>query len=102
MSVDSNQNWTFPGDVIIGTAGKGFEIAEGSNARMGVATLVAGSATVANTSVTANTRIFYSRQAAGGVTGNLSCSKSAGVSFTLSSSSVLDTSTIAWELKEPA
>lgn len=80
--------------------GAGFEIAEGSNARMGVSTLVVGSVTVPNDTVTTNTRVFYSRQASGGITGNLSASVSPGVSFTISSTSVLETSTVAWELKE--
>lgn len=49
------------GNVIISNVGSGLSIAEGSNARMGQATLVAGTVTIANTSVTAATRIFVSR-----------------------------------------
>jgi hypothetical protein len=59
---------TFTSDVtgttanfIAATAGKGFQIKEGSNARMGTATLVNGTVTISNTSVTANTRIFLNR-----------------------------------------
>lgn len=48
-------------DIISATAGKGIQIKEGSNARMGTATLVAGTVTISNTSVTANTRIFINR-----------------------------------------
>lgn len=49
------------GNLVIATAGNGITIAEGANARMGQATLVLGTVTVANTSITANTRIFLSR-----------------------------------------
>lgn len=40
------------GDVIINTAGEGLKVKEGSNAKMGTVALVAGTATVSNTSVT--------------------------------------------------
>jgi hypothetical protein len=49
------------GNIILATAGKGVQIKEGSNARMGTATLVSGTVTISNTSITANTRIFLSR-----------------------------------------
>lgn len=86
----------------IGSAGGGVAIAEGSNARMGVATLAAGTVTVANTSVSANTRILPFRQAPGGVLGHLSVTKNAGVGFTITSSSNTETSVVAWVLFEPA
>ena len=69
---------------------------------MGVSTLAAGTVTVANTSVTANTRVATFRQAAGGTLGHLSATVNAGVGFTVNSSSATDTSTIAWVLFEPA
>lgn len=63
------------GNVVMNTAGNGLLIKEGSNARMGQSTLVGGTVTVANTSVTANTRIFISRASVGATgaaaTGNL-------------------------------
>ncbi|MFQ6851282.1 glycosyl hydrolase family 28-related protein [Streptomyces sp. 35M1] len=86
----------------IGSAGGGIAIAEGANARMGVATLAAGTRVVANTSVTANTRVATFRQAAGGTLGHLSTTKVAGTSFTINSSSATDTSVVAWVLYEPA
>ncbi|MFE2046803.1 right-handed parallel beta-helix repeat-containing protein, partial [Streptomyces sp. NPDC059477] len=86
----------------LGAAGGGIAIAEGTNARMGVSTLVGGTVTVANTSVTANTRVTTFRQAAGGTLGHLSATKAAGTSFTITSSSNTDTSTVAWVLYEPA
>lgn len=90
------------GDFRISVAGKGLRIAEGANARMGVSTLVAGTVTVANTSVTANTRIFLTRSTVGGTLGHLSHTKSNGVSFTINSSSATDTSVIQWLLIESA
>jgi hypothetical protein len=91
------------GNLLVSTAGKGIRIKEGANARMGVATLVAGTVTVANTSITATTRIFLSNDASGGVVGALAVSaRTVGTDFTITSTSVADTSQIAWELKEPA
>lgn len=45
------------------------KIKEGSNKRMGTATLTAGAATVNTTSVTANSRIFLTSNTDGGVVG---------------------------------
>ncbi|MFH9816132.1 glycosyl hydrolase family 28-related protein [Streptomyces sp. NPDC017230] len=86
----------------LGAAGGGVAIAEGANARMGVATLVGGTVTVANTSVTAGTRVAAFRQAVGGTPGHLSATVDPGVGFTLTSSSATDTSVVAWVLFEPA
>lgn len=86
----------------IGSAGGGIAVKEGANARMGVSTLVAGTVTVANTSVTATTRIAVFRQASGGTPGHLSVTRTAATSFTITSSSASDTSAVAWVLFEPA
>lgn len=89
----------------LGTAGAGIAVKEGANARMGVATLAAGTVTVNNTSVTANTRIFLTGQGNGasGTPGVPRVSaRVAGTSFTITSSSASDTSPVAWELREPA
>lgn len=95
-----------PDAINIGSAGGGVAIKEGgATARMGVVTLVAGTATVNNTSVTANTRIFLTGQnnGASGTPGTPRVSaRVAGTSFTITSSSGSDTSTVAYELKEPA
>lgn len=81
----------------------GVKFVEGSNARMGTATLTAGAATVSNTSVTANSRIFLTSQADGGTPGWLRVSaRTASTSFTITSSSGTDTSTVAWIIYEPA
>lgn len=71
------------------------------NGRMGTATLVAGTKVVANTSVTANTRVFLSRKTQGTGPGHLSYTLSAGVSFTITSSSGTDDADIVWVLLEP-
>jgi hypothetical protein len=90
------------GNVDIATAGKGLFVAEGANAKQGTAVLVAGTVTVANTSVTANSRIFLTSQADGGTPGFLRVTaRVAGTSFTITSSNAADTSTVAYEIFEP-
>jgi hypothetical protein len=74
----------------------------GANGRVGEAVLVAGTVTVANNSVTANTLIFLSRRVAGGTVGNLAYSRVAGTSFTITSSSATETSTVSYLLVEPS
>jgi hypothetical protein len=88
-------------DLDIGTLGHGLRIAEGANGRAGTAVLVAGTVTVANNTITANTRVDYCRAASGGALGHLSSTQVAGTSFTINSSSNTDTSTINWWLREP-
>jgi len=91
------------GNFLIQQAGKGLRVKEGSNAKQGTATLVAGAATVSNTSVTANSRIFLTSQADGGTPGWLRVSaRTASTSFTITSSSGTDTSTVAYQIFEPA
>lgn len=96
--------WAFKagGDFASLVAGVGLRIKEGSNARMGVATLVGGTVTVSNTSITANTRIIVARTTTGGTAGHLSTTKIASTSFTINSSSGTDTSSVAWLLIEPS
>lgn len=93
------------GQVLIQTAGKGLSITEGSNCKMGVSTLVAGTVTVSTTAVTATSRIFITYQSLGtislpaaiGVT-----ARTAGTSFTITSATITDTSVIAWHIVEPS
>jgi hypothetical protein len=90
-------------DIATGLAGKGFRTKEGSNAKQGTAVLAAGTVTVANTSVTANSRIFLTIQTPGGTVGSVYVSaRTAGTSFTITSTSNTDTSTVAYEIFEPA
>jgi hypothetical protein len=87
----------------LGSAGGGLAVKEGANARMGVSTLVGGTVTVANTSVTATTRIQLTTQTLGGTIGvQYISARVVGTSFTITSSSVVDTSTVAWFMTEPA
>jgi len=88
------------GDLVIVAAGKGLELQSGSGARAGDATLVTGTVTVTNTTVTANTKVLLTRKTIGGTAGNLSYTLSAGASFTINSSSGTDTSTISYMLVE--
>jgi hypothetical protein len=91
------------GDIATTTVGKGFRVKEGTNAKMGTATLSAGTVTVSTTAVTANSRIFLTAQNTGGTPGALRVSaRSSGTSFTITSTSNTDTSTVAWFIVEPA
>lgn len=93
----------FSGHFAVATPGYGLRVAEGANAKQGLtAAMVAGTVTVANTSVTANSRINYWRATPGGALGHISYSKIAGTSFTLTSSSNTETSTFEYEIFEPA
>jgi hypothetical protein len=90
------------GDLNLHLAGGGLGVKEGSNAKMGLATLVAGTVTVSTTRVTANSRIFLSVQTAGGTQGFLRISaRTAGTSFVITSTSGSETSTVAWLIVEP-
>ena len=92
----------FAGEVRIGTAGKGLLVKEGSNAKQGTATLVGGSVTVSNTSVTAASRIFLTPQD-NATTGALRVAgRTSGTSFTITSSNAGDTGVVAYEIFEPA
>ncbi|MBD0837362.1 right-handed parallel beta-helix repeat-containing protein [Streptomyces sp. TRM68416] len=86
----------------LGTPGGGIAIAEGTDARLGAATLAAGTATIANTSITATSRVFLTRQAPGGTLGHLSYTRDPGVGFTITSSDAGDTSTVEYLIVEPA
>jgi hypothetical protein len=89
-------------DLDIATAGRGLQIKEGSNARMGIATLAGGTVTVNNTTITGSTRVFVFVQSAGGTQGFLRiASVSPGASFTITSTSGSETSQVAWLLVEP-
>lgn len=90
------------GNLDIPQHGAGLKVNEGANGKQGTATLVAGTVTVANTSVTANSRIFLETNTPGGTPGWLLVSaRVVGTSFTILSSSATDTSVVAWEIFEP-
>lgn len=88
------------GNVLVSTIGKGLQVKTGANSKIGQATLVGGTVTVANTSVTANSRIFFSVSTVGGTPSFLSYTKINATSFTINSANVLDTSTVDWHIVE--
>lgn len=91
------------GDLVLANAGNGIKIKEGTNAKMGAATLVAGTVTVNTTAVAANSRVMLSGQNSSGTHGELTVSaRVAGTSFTISSSNAADTRSIAWLILDPA
>lgn len=97
-------NLTIPFDFKLNTVGRGFYVKEGSNACMGVATLVTGAVTVSTTKITATSRVFITVQ--GGTLTNVGSTyisaRSVGTGFTISSTNVLDASDVAWIIIEPA
>ncbi len=73
------------------------------SAGVGTAVLVAGTVTVANTSITATSRIFLTSQVDGGFPGWLRITATTvGTDFTITSDNIGDTSTVAWLIIEPA
>lgn len=91
------------GDTQVDVAGRGMIIKEGANARSGTLTLTGATpVVVANTTVTANTRIYLTANAPGGTPGHFWVSaRSAGVSFSVTGTAG-DTSTLAYFMVEPA
>ena len=77
---------------------QGFNLRTGTNSRIQSAVLVAGTVTVANTSVTAATLALIGRSTAGGALGHLSYTVVPGTSITITSSSATDTSTVIYLL----
>ncbi len=91
------------GDLTLTTAGNGLLIKTGSNATAGKATMVGGTVVVSTTKVTANSLILLTAQNNAGVLGSVSVSaRTAGTSFTITSTNALDTSDVAWFIVEPA
>lgn len=89
------------GNIIANLVGKGLQVKAGTNAKLGTAVLAAGTVTVANTSITANSRIMLTSQVDGGTPGFLRVSAtSVGASFTITSGSNTDTSTVAYLIVE--
>ncbi len=87
-------------NVQVNTLGFGLQVKQGTNAKIGRATLVGGTVTVANTSITTNSRIFITVSTAGGTQGFLRTSLIAATSFTVTSTSVTETSVVDWMIVE--
>lgn len=90
------------GNVSVISIGSGIRIAEGANAKQGTATLASGAAVVNNTSVTANSRIFLTAQDNSSVGILRVSARTAGTSFTITSSIVTDSGVVAYQIFEPA
>jgi len=87
------------GNLKLNTAGNKLKIAKGSNASVGVATLVGGTVTINTTAVLTGSDIFCSVRTPSGTQGFLSTPESSiinGVSFTINSTSITETSTVNW------
>jgi hypothetical protein len=83
--------------VALGASGTQF-----TRARRGTATLVGGIVAVADSTVTASTEIYVSQRTPSGTPGWLYVSaRSAGTNFTVTSSSILDTSVISYWMIQP-
>ena len=101
LNLLASGNITAFGDLNVTTVGKGLKVKEGTNAKQGVATLVAGTVTVSNTAVTASSRIQLTGQD-NNATGALRVSaRTAGTSFVITSSNAGDTGVVAYEIFEP-
>lgn len=91
------------GDLKIATTNASIRISTGTNAIMGTAVLSGGTVVVNTTKVTANSIIILTVQ--GGTLTNIGSeyvsARTAGTSFTISSSNVLDASTVGWLILEP-
>lgn len=101
----SNVKHEASGDIKLMVAGNGYYVKEGSNATMGTATLVAGTATVSTTKVTASSRIQLTVQSLGTVAVPKAIAvtaRTAGTSFTITSADATDTSVVAWLIVEPS
>jgi len=101
----ANVTFQTDGNLVVGNAGHGLLVKEGTNARLGAVTLSSGSATVSTSAVTANSRIFLMSQNLSGVGTPQPIAvsaRTAGTSFTITSASSSDASTIAWMIVEPA
>lgn len=90
------------GGLIVSVAGNSLTIKGGSNAKIGSGTLVGGTATISNTSVTANSKIFL-QDTSTSITnvGVLTVSsKTAGTGFVVTSTLALDMSTFDYFIVE--
>jgi len=81
---------------------QGLRVSEAANGKQGIATLVAGVATVSNTSITANSRIFLTAQDNNSIGALRISARTVGASFTITSSLNTDNGVVAWECFEPA
>ncbi|MFD6324183.1 glycosyl hydrolase family 28-related protein [Streptomyces sp. NPDC058442] len=92
-----------PGDGSTVLAGKTIVPSGGGAARMGTAVLAAGTRVVNTTAVTASSVVQLTTQIPGGTVGAPYISaRTAGTSFTITSTSGSDTSTVGWRILDPS
>jgi hypothetical protein len=104
-SLDTSGNWTVTNNVILSTAGGALKIKQGSNASAGTgATMSGGAVTVSTTAVSTGDVVLVTKTASGGTlgVGMPVVTISNGVSFTLTSSNALETSTFSWAIIKAA
>jgi len=91
-------------DLRLETVGRGIRVAEGTGAKMGVATLNGTTGVVVSTGAAKTTsRIFLTTQTPGGTVGTpIVVSRVNNTSFTIRSTAAGDTSTVAWLIMDPA
>lgn len=83
---------------------RNLHIATGTNLPIGTATLVAGTVTVNNTLITANSKVFTTGKGTGvnvAAVNEVKASRVASTSFVLQSLNVLDTQDVDWWIVEP-
>lgn len=110
LSIDRNGKAAFTGTIVVGgdlkltTVGSGIYVKTGTNATFGTATLVGGTVTISTTKITANSGIMLG--VGSGTLTNIGTYKetarTAGASFVITSTNILDASTFSWWLLEPA
>lgn len=101
FTTGNNTGSGIDGDFHLDTRDNGKIFIDGTLTR-GTAVLVGGTVVVSNANVTANSIILLTSNTDGGTPGFVRVSaRSAGTSFTITSSSGTDTSTIAWFIFEP-
>lgn len=88
--------------LLLTKSGFGLSVREGEDCKQGIATLVDGTVSISNASVTANSRILLTIQDPnGGTPGSVYVSaRVAGTSFDITSTSSADTSIVAYFITE--
>lgn len=95
-SDDGSNQVQVSGNLSLKTAGNKINIATGTNASVGTATLTSGTVTVSTTAVTASSIILLTLQNCSNCGTSYISAKTAGTSFVISSTNVLDGSIVAY------
>lgn len=96
-------NLTVNGQISASFPGSGLSVKSGANCKIGTGTLAAGTVTIADTAVTANSQIFLTDTSNGANLGVLSVGTIiAGTSFVVNSSNIADVGTFGYLIVEKA